>query len=399
MRTSLTFMGRCLLAWLALTGMAQAHVKSESHSVWSINGNQVNLNFTLPMLESARLAEHEGTQPGNEQLLKYLSANLAVHSKTGACTEKTRRAVAATEQFRRFEFKYECPDAENLQFHSSVLFDKAPSHVNLAQIETADGKYIEQIISADNQTVSLNSEEDEIRGAGFPKYMEMGIMHIFTGIDHMSFLLGLVLISRRTRDLVFVVTGFTIGHSITLALATTGILKPDAQFIDALVALTIALIGAENIAVATRRPGVVATAMGGLLIAMTVARAAGFGTLPVLLLLGAGIFTANYLMISGHLRDAGRLRLVVTMVFGLIHGFGFAADLLELKMPTETLAKLLVGFNLGVEAGQLTVVFVLLGAVALLRKMHWALPRPIVVDTVAAVLVGMGLFWFIQRSF
>lgn len=399
MRFLLQTILRGMLLLVATLSLAQAHVKSESHSVWRINDAQINLNFTLPLTESVRLATQEGVQPSNEHVLEYLIQHLSVTSKAGACKMSSQRAVSATAQFRRFEFNFECSNAEDIQLHSSVLFDLVPSHVNLAQIETADGKYIEQIISADHQTLALTSEEDELKSAGFLKYMEMGIMHIFTGIDHMSFLLGLVLISKRTRDLVFVITGFTIGHSITLALATTGILKPDAQFIDALVALTIALIGAENIAVATRRPGAVAIGIGGLLLAMTGARMAGFGTLPVLLLLGAGIFTSNYLMISGHLRDAGRLRLVVTMVFGLIHGFGFAADLLELRMPTEMLAKLLVGFNLGVEVGQLTVVFVLLGLVALLRRVNLALPRPIVVDGVGASLVGLGLFWFIQRSF
>jgi HupE / UreJ protein len=384
---------------LALWSSAQAHVKSESNSVWRINGTQVELRYTTPLLESIRLATQEGLQPSNEHVLDYLSTHVGVSDKSGACRMTAQRAVAATSQFRRFEFTFECSTEADMQLHSSAFFDLAPSHVNLAQIETANGKYIEQIFSIDHQTLSLTSEEDELKSAGFLKYMQMGIMHIFTGIDHMSFLLGLVLISKRTRDLVFVITGFTIGHSITLGLATTGILKPDAQFIDALVALTIALIGAENIAVATHKPGAVAFGMGGLLIAMTLARLAGFGTLPVLLLLGAGIFTANYLMISGHLRDAGRLRLVVTGVFGLIHGFGFAADLLQLRMPTGMLAKLLVGFNLGVEVGQLTVVFVLLGLVALLRKVQLALPRPIVVDGVGAGLVGLGLYWFIGRSF
>jgi hypothetical protein len=390
---------RAALLLLVCTGLAQAHVKSESHSVWHISGKQVNLNFTAPLTETLRLATQPGMQPGNEHLLEYLTKKLSVSDAAGACKIKSQRAVAATDQFRRFEYNFECSDGKDIQLHSSAFFDLVASHVNLAQIETDDGKYIEQIISADHQTLSLNSEEDELKSAGFFKYVEMGIMHIFTGIDHMSFLLGLVLISKRTRDLVFVITGFTIGHSVTLALAVTGILKPDAQFIDALVALTIALIGAENIAVATRRPGIIAASIGGLLLAMTVARMNGFGTLPTLLLLGAGIFTANYLMISGHLRDAGRLRLIVTMVFGLIHGFGFAVDLLQLHMPTEMLVKLLVGFNLGVETGQLTVVFVLLATVALLRKVKLALPRPIVVDGVGAGLVGLGLFWFIQRSF
>jgi len=227
----------------------------------------------------------------------------------------------------------------------------------------------------------------------------MGIMHIFTGVDHMSFLLGLVLISRRLRDLVFVVTGFTIGHSATLALAVTGIIRPHAEFIDALVALTIAMIGAENVAVATHRPGLVATGVGGTLLVMAAASALGLGGLPSLLLLGAGLFAANYLMLSGHLRDAARLRIVVTVVFGLIHGFGFAADLLELRLPSGQLFSILLGFNLGVEVGQLTLVLVALGLVALLVKARLALPRPIVVDTLSAGLVALGMYWFISRSY
>lgn len=389
-----------IIALFALGGtLAHAHVKSQSFSVWRVDGTDVHLSLTVPLLETARLAASPGAQPPDELVVGYLAKNTGVNSRSGPCEMTGKRAVSATDQFRRFEFSFSCREDADITLHSSAFFDLIKSHNNLSQIEFPNGKFIEQVISDDHRTLTLSSEEDELQDAGFFKYVSMGIMHIFTGIDHMSFLLGLVLISRRTRDLVFVITGFTLGHSATLALAVTGILRPDAQFIDALVALTIALIGAENIAVATRRPGAVAIGMGGLLLAMTAARLAGIGALPVLLLLGAGIFTANYLMVSGHMRDAGRLRLVVTMVFGLIHGFGFAADLLELHMPTGTLAKLLVGFNLGVEIGQLSVVFVLLGLVMLLRRVKLAAPRPIVVDAVAASLVGIGLYWFIGRSF
>jgi hypothetical protein len=104
-------------------------------------------------------------------------------------------------------------------------------------------------------------------------------------------------------------------------------------------------------------------------------------------------------MLSGHLRDAARLRIVVTIVFGLIHGFGFAADLLELRLPSGQLFSILLGFNLGVEIGQLTLVLAALGAVVLLRRAKLALPRPIVVDTVSAGLVGLGVYWLIGRSY
>jgi hypothetical protein len=212
-------------------------------------------------------------------------------------------------------------------------------------------------------------------------------------------MLGLVLISRRVRDLLFVVTGFTLGHSLTLALAVTGILRPEAQYIDALVALTIAMIGAENIGDSTHRPLAVALGMGGILFAMALAQYLGAPvTLPMLLLIGGGVFAANYLMLTGHLRDAGRVRLVMTLVFGLIHGFGFASNLLEMRLPTGRLAELLIGFNLGVEVGQVTVVMGAILVAYLLVKARLGVPRPIFTDIAAAFLVGEGLYWFLGRS-
>jgi hypothetical protein len=287
-----------------------------------------------------------------------------------------------------------------MQLIDRAFFDLVPTHINLAQIQRPSGDFVEQIITADNQSIDVKGANGaELGSASFVRFIQMGVMHIFTGIDHMSFLLGLVLISRRLRDLVFVVTGFTLGHSLTLALAVTGVIRPHAEFIDALVALTIALIGVENIAVASHRPGRVAIVTGLSLGAMALLRVFGIGLLPPLLLMGGAIFSANYLMVSGHLRDAARIRLMVTLVFGLIHGFGFAADLLESRLPKQKLAEILVGFNLGVEFGQLTIVLLLTGLVALLARLRLTLPRPIVTDVLASGLVMIGTFWFVSRSF
>lgn len=390
---------RLLILLLLVAGAAQAHVKSQSNSVWRIQASRVNLDYSVPLTETIRLAAQPGVQPSDQRLLDYFKQHLWVTAHHDPCRLAAARAVRATDQFRRFELSFECPSAEDLELHSTAFLDLIASHVNLAQIESADGKFVEQIFNQERQTLAVNSEADSLANAGFFEYVTMGVMHIFTGVDHMAFLLGLVLISRRTRDLIFVITGFTLGHSATLALAVTGLLRPHAEYIDALVALTIALIGAENIAVATHRPGIVATGVGGLMLSMIGAKLLGYGTLPTLLLVGAALFTVNYLMIAGHLRDAGRLRLVITVVFGLVHGFGFAAGLLEFKMPQGRLAELLLGFNLGVEVGQLSVVLLLIGLIALLRWRRSALPRPIVVDTVAAGLVGLGLYWFLGRSF
>jgi len=308
--------------------------------------------------------------------------------------------IAAAPRFRRAALAYDCPGTADMTLHFDAFFELVPSHFDLAQIQFANGDFSEQIFTSDSKDVDLKKTEGgELADASFLKFVEMGIMHIFTGIDHMSFLLGLVLISRRLKDLIFVVTGFTIGHSMTLGLAVTGILRPHGEYIDALVALTIALIGVENIVVTLKRPDNLALATGALLLGMGILRIFGVGSLPPLLLIGAAMFTGYYLMISGHLQDAGRLRMVVTTVFGLIHGFGFAADLLENRLPKEKLAEILLGFNLGVEVGQLTVVLVVTGIVIMARRMRFATPRAITVDVLASCLVAVGMFWFIGRSF
>ena len=380
---------------------AAAHVRSQSHSVWEINGQFVDVVVTIPDIEAKRLATGSGGV-APERLRDYLT------QKTYAIADGKRCALippveilSALAGFSKFDFTFKCDTARNLQIHSGAFFDLVASHTNFAQVQNAaSGEFTEQLITGEHQTIDVTGGEGgRLKSAGFFEFIRMGMMHIFTGVDHMSFLLGLVLISRRLRDLVFVVTGFTIGHSLTLALAVTGILRPHAEYIDALVALTIALIGAENIVVQTRQPKLIALGVGACLCLMAVVQFLGFGGLPSLLLLGAGLFTANYLLISGNIRDAGRLRILVTLVFGLIHGFGFAADLLQLQLPTQRLAELLVGFNLGVEIGQLALVVGTTLLVLGLRRVRFALPRPIVVDVASAFLVGLGVFWFVSRSY
>src|ERR1700722_17668264 len=388
-------------ASLLCVSAAGAHTRSQSHSVWEIKGAEVDLVMTIPAVEADRLSTDQNA-PSDDEVKTYLTGRVYPLAAGRRCeVVPPVQTLSAAAGFRKYDFTFKCASPHDLQIHSGAFFDRVSSHTNFAQVQNAlTGEFTEQLITVEHQTVDVTGGEgSRLKSAHFIEFIRLGMMHIFTGVDHMSFLLGLVLISRRLRDLVFVVTGFTIGHSLTLALAVTGILRPHAEYIDALVALTIALIGAENIVVQTRQPKIVALGVGTCLLLMALFQILGFGGLPSLLLLGAGLFTANYLLISGNIRDAGRLRILVTLVFGLIHGFGFAADLLELQLPTQRLAELLVGFNLGVEVGQLALV---VGATLLvlgLKRMQLALPRPIVVDVASAFLVALGVFWFVSRSY
>jgi hypothetical protein len=380
-----------------------AHTLSESLSAWRIDGETVRLQFTVPDLEAKRVTPSGKDLPSSAQLGHYLADRVGVTAAKQKCPlVEGPRALAASVGYSRFDFVFRCPRASDIDIHSAAFYDLVKSHTNFARIEDSGGRFFEQILTVDHQEVAVAA--DDAAGGGLEnarllQYVQMGIMHIFTGIDHMSFMLGLVLISRRVRDLLFVVTGFTLGHSLTLALAVTGILRPEAQYIDALVALTIALIGAENIGDGTHRPVPVAVGLGGILFVMALGRYFELGvTLPTLLLVGGGIFSVSYLMLTGQMRDAGRVRLAVTLVFGLIHGFGFASNLLEMKLPANRLAELLVGFNIGVEIGQVTVVLGALLVAWVLVRAKLAIPRPLFTDIAAAFLVGEGLCWFVERS-
>jgi hypothetical protein len=402
-RTQLAAPAALLLTLALILGLAApagAHTRSESHSDWQINGAHVESTVAIPEIEIKRLGAPGAVIP-NAAVAEYMAGKVTASAEGKPCANPGgAKALASTSQFRRVQFEFNCPSAKGIKLGFTGFFELVPSHTDFAQIQIAGGDFIEQLFTNDARVIDVaGGGENALRNASFLKYIEMGIMHIFTGVDHQSFLLGLILISRRLKDLLFVVTGFTIGHSCTLALAVTGVLRPHAEYIDALVALTIAMVGAENVAVATGKPGIVAAGMGGMLLLMAIGHMLGMGGLPTLLLLGAGLFAANYLMISGHLQNAARVRLVVTLVFGLIHGFGFAADLLEMKLPTERLAELLVGFNMGVEIGQVTLVLSVLAIVAIMMKLKLALPRPLVVDVCSAALVGIGLYWFLGRSY
>ena len=389
------------ILWAAAT-VAHAHTLSESLSAWRVDGDTVRLQFTVPDLEAKRITPSGKDLPSGVQLGSYLAERVGATAGGQKCsTTEGPRALAASVGYFRYDFVFKCPTANDVRIHSAAFYDLVKTHTNFARIEDSGGRFFEQLLTADHEEIAVAADAagGGLENASLLTYIGMGIMHIFTGIDHMSFMLGLVLISRRVRDLLFVVTGFTLGHSLTLALAVTGILRPEAQYIDALVALTIALIGAENIGDGTHRPLPVAIGLGAILFLMALGRYFDLGvTLPTLLLVGGGIFSVSYLMLTGQMRDAGRVRLLVTLVFGLIHGFGFAANLLEMKLPASRLAELLVGFNLGVEIGQVTVVLGALSIAWLLVRARLAMPRPLFTDIAAAFLVGEGLCWFVERS-
>ena len=176
--------------------------------------------------------------------------------------------------------------------------------------------------------------------------MPQGVHHILIGPDHILFLVGLLLLGGTLRQLLLVVTAFTLAHSITLSLAVLNLLNPPAHLIEPAIALSIVCVGADN------------------------------------LLVGEG-------------RD---VRAWIALGFGLIHGFGFASVLQAMGLPPRDIAWSLVSFNVGVELGQLAIVVVAVWLLSALRNWSTTASRRLTVGG-SVVVIAAGAFWFVERVF
>lgn len=177
-------------------------------------------------------------------------------------------------------------------------------------------------------------------------FVPSGAHHILIGPDHLLFLLGLLLLGGSFGTLVRIVTAFTIGHSVTLSLAVLDIVTLPARLVEPAIALTIVVVGADNL-----------------------------------------------------LRGQGRdLRFWMALAFGLIHGFGFAGVLQEFGLPQSALGWSLFSFNVGVELGQLAAVVPVAILLALIRRASPAWSHRVAVGG-SILVIGAGVWWFVQRVF
>jgi hydrogenase/urease accessory protein HupE len=177
------------------------------------------------------------------------------------------------------------------------------------------------------------------------QYLMLGFTHIVPkGIDHMLFVLGIFLISRRLRQILMQVSAFTIAHSITLALSVYGIVSVSPKVVEPLIAVSIAYIAIENIFASELKPW----------------------------------------------------RVALVFTFGLLHGMGFAGALKELGLPRSEFFTALVTFNIGVEAAQLAVIgvaFLVVGWYCGQRQWY----RRLVVVPASALIACVAVYWTVQR--
>jgi hypothetical protein len=229
--------------------------------------------------------------------------------------------------------------------YSGDVFPYDPSHQTFVNVYE-EGRLADQwITGARGGAHAYYRGNAQGVAAVLETFVPVGAHHIWIGPDHLLFLLGLLLFGGRWKRLLGIVTAFTVGHSITLSLAVLGVVVLPSRVVEPAIALTIVVVGVDNL-----------------------------------------------------LRGKGRdNRVLLAGVFGLIHGFGFASVLREFGLPRHALGWSLFGFNFGVELGQLAVVVPLALSLGWLWRTRPKLARQVATAGSIVVIAGGG-YWFLQRT-
>jgi hypothetical protein len=382
--------GLAILAFFATASTAQAHSRATSYSEWTLIPSGATVAARVTTLELTRLAlDPQATADYAAAAGAVLAGGLELWAGERACTVQGLHAIAGADGWLRAHWEVACPDtarADERSIRTGLLLDVAPGHLHFARVQLADGSVREQVLTAAAPVFALPAGDP----GSFGRYVALGVDHILSGWDHLAFVLGLLLLAGTLGEMAIIATGFTLAHSLTLAASVLGLAQAPTAPVEALIGFTIALVAVENAWWRHARPHWMPAA---LLLLLAVAAA----QLPPLLVGGLGLFTLCYFAQLGRIERPARLRIAMAMLFGLVHGFGFAGALLDLRLPQERLLPALLGFNSGVELGQLLVIAMAWPALWTLRR--WPRVQVWAHQGLAAGLCGLGMFWFVARSF
>ena len=384
-----------------------AHYFSESFSKWNVVDNKVEANFSLLTLESTRIFQVENYQKimfeenlSETDVFKiYLSQHLKVTSEGKSCSLVDEiKELNSQEGSLNLSLNFECPSNKEIKIINNALFNLVQSHIHIARIYIDNNLYTEKALFFNDQSIDLNEEkENNSFSNSFYKFFSLGLDHILSGYDHLLFILGLLLLVTNLKRLLLVITGFTIGHSLTLSLSVINIIQVKSSLVEALIGYTIMFVGLEYLYKENNDHRVSMIFITTLSLLLLI-----FGNLinpnfPYFLILGILLFSLGYFYLLKNLNSENNLLSIITIIFGLIHGFGFGGFLLGSKISSENIFSGLLGFNLGVEVGQ--IIFVLL--ILLIYKLLMTLKITKIIEVMKNLsffaVVFFGFFFFIQR--
>ena len=377
-----------------------SHQRSESYSRIDITNDKnliVEIDFNVQISVLSRIKSNFD-QSWESKLQEEILNNYKVQGSCELDQGPYLRSSLAT-GYVSLRWRQVC-DKESAEILFNLFFSEDSTHVHIATINIDEQPYPEKIFTVSSKSWTQSSafnKEKSSAYSSFYDYLELGVKHILTGLDHIAFLLGLLLLNLKARTLIIVITGFTVGHSITLALGALNYITPASTFVEALIGYSIVIVAIECVASITKQYALYNRYIlySWILFILFFSL---FGSQKYIFgLLGLGLFSYCYFGLSERFHNQ-KLILIVTMLFGLVHGFGFAGNLSSIGLMQERFIPALIGFNLGVEVGQILIILSFLALIYLLKRLINFRVELLRIYT-ASGLASLGIFWFVERLF
>ena len=373
-----------------------AHNRSESYSkfhfLYSEDGVDVKVTGTIKQ-RIFKLLRPETKYRSYPEFINYLQNSIDLGDQC-----KIQESVTFNENnaagVLKFFWNFKCLEMPN-QASITLFQDLGLTHTHIARGSIDNENIPEFMFTSPTDLWLINSlTESGSNQSSYLSYLLSGIEHILGGWDHLVFLLGLLLLFQG-KFLVIAITGFTIGHSLTLGFGAMNVLRVDSILVEILIGFSILLLALEKFfkynyefdmllknfifAVLAFFPLVI------------------FGILELILIFGLALFLTIYLSITQHYISSW-IPMLVTVFFGLIHGLGFASSISDVGLPQDKLLPIILSFNVGVEIGQLAVAFGILAILALAKRYLSYVYFNSIHNFAGVVVFSMGTFWFVTRA-
>ena len=376
-----------------------AHTKSVSYSTWNIQEDQIILNFTVSSREITKLREYQINYPNlNDSLKSHLIQK--IHSdqiKSEPLINVLNTEIGMT----GLSLIFDTNQFEKYIFDMNIFFEEIPGHIHYARINHHMGQMRTLVLNQNNHEIvifsELNAVEEQEWFDSLKQYIGLGFTHILEGIDHLLFLLALLILCKSFKSLVFAATGFTIGHSLTLGLAASNIVIPQVNIIESLIGWTIILASIESINLPRHELRKIQSVVLLIVIAMILLSTLNINELKIGFILGLGMLTLAILKLGEEPDQSEKLRPMLAIIFGTIHGFGFANILTEISLDRTNFLVSLLGFNIGVEIGQILVLVIMWSLMSFLARKILINNMKKITWLVSSILCSIGLYWFLTR--
>ena len=386
----------CCSLLIVCSIVSEAHNRSESYSKFNFTSNEQGM--AIQITGSIKQDIFNNLNPTShfqsyESLVTYLDKAINPGS---SC--KLNESVEINENISlgvlKFVWSYQCLQIPQ-SISMSLFQDLGVTHTHIAR-GVIDGQSVPEFMFASTQdawVIGLPGESN-VNQSSYFGYFKSGVQHILSGWDHLTFLLGLLLLFTG-RFLIIAITGFTIGHSLTLGLGAMNVLRVHSEIIETLIGFSILLLAVEYF---LKHAFEINKLIKNLALSfcaflpLTI-----FGNLDPILIVGLAVFLTFYLSLTNHYSNPW-LPLMVTIFFGLIHGLGFASSIAESGIPQDRLLPIILSFNIGVEVGQLAVAFTLLAFLKLTKTYFRFSDFNYLHGAMGTFVFSMGTFWFISRA-